>query len=210
MVLEMNAPHHPEWAALVALAPVFLSYVVSFLYLAIYWNNHHHLLMAAERVDGAILWANMHLLFWLSLIPFATAWMGENDFASLPVAVYGFALLAPAVAYYFLQAAIIRRHGKNGTLARALGSDWKGKLSPLADVAGIGLAFPAPLVSLALYVFVALVWLIPDPHIEKAIAANRLRRVEIRRSASKALPPAPDNALKRRGDASYAGVFLEF
>ena len=173
MVLEMKAPHHANWPALAELAPVFLSYVLSFLYLAIYWNNHHHLLMAAERVDGAILWANMHLLFWLSLIPFATAWMGENEFASLPVAVYGFALLAPAVAYFILQQAIIRRHGKDGTLAKALGADWKGRLSPLAYFAGIAFAFPAPLVSLALYIFVALVWLIPDRRIEKAIAADR-------------------------------------
>jgi uncharacterized membrane protein len=172
MVLEMKAPHHADWAALAALAPVFLSYVLSFLYIAIYWNNHHHLLLAAERIDGAVLWANMHLLFWLSLIPFATAWMGENDFASLPVAVYGFALLAPAIAYYVLQSTIVRRHGKDGRLAKALGSDWKGKLSPVAYIAGIALAFPAPLVSGALYVLIALVWLIPDARIEEAIAAD--------------------------------------
>jgi len=170
MVLEMKPPHHPDWAALAALWPVFSSYVLSFLYLAIYWNNHHHLLMAAEKVDGAILWANMHLLFWMSLIPFATAWMGENEFAAIPVAVYGFAMLAPAIAYFILQAAIIRRHGKDGALARALGADWKGKLSPLAYAAAIGLAFISPLASGAIYVGVALIWLIPDQRIERALA----------------------------------------
>ncbi len=172
MVLEMKAPHHAEWSALLGLAPVFFSYVLSFVYLAIYWNNHHHLLMAAERVDGAILWANMHLLFWLSLIPFATAWMGENDFASLPVAVYGFALLAPAIAYYVLRSAIMRRRGRESALARALGRDWKGKLSPAAYLFGILLAFSAPKISEAIYVFVALAWLIPDRRIERALASQ--------------------------------------
>ena len=172
MVLEMKPPHHPEWSALIGLTPVFLSYVLSFVYLAIYWNNHHHLLMATEKVDGAILWANMHLLFWLSLIPFATAWMGENAFAALPVAVYGFALLAPAIAYFILQAAIIRRHGKNSALARALGADWKGKLSPAAYLAGIGLAIVSPAISGAIYVGVALLWLIPDRRIEQELASR--------------------------------------
>ena len=168
MVLEMKPPHHPEWSALVELTPVFMSYVLSFVYLAIYWNNHHHMLMTAERVDGAILWANMHLLFWLSLVPFATAWMGENNFASLPVAVYGFALLAAAIAYFILQMTIVRRHGTDSKLAKALGQDWKGKLSPIAYLAGIGLAFPAPLVSLGLFAAVALIWLVPDRRIERA------------------------------------------
>ncbi len=168
MVLEMKPPHHPEWSALAGLTPVFMSYVLSFVYLAIYWNNHHHMLMAAERVDGAILWANMHLLFWLSLVPFATAWMGENNFASLPVAVYGFALLAAALAYFILQFSIVRRHGTDSTLAKALGADWKGKLSPIAYLAGIVLAFPAPLVSLGLFAAVALIWLVPDRRIERA------------------------------------------
>ncbi len=172
MVLEMKAPHHADWAALAALTPVFLSYVLSFLYLAIYWNNHHHLLMAAEKVDGAILWANMHLLFWLSLIPFATAWMGENSFAKLPIAVYGTSLLAPAIAYFILQSAIVRRHGKDGTLARALGADWKGKLSPIAYLAGIALAFIEPRASEAIYVAVALLWLVPDRRIERRLAAR--------------------------------------
>lgn len=172
MVLEMKPPHHPDWSALVELTPVFLSYVLSFLYLAIYWNNHHHLLMAAEKVDGAILWANMHLLFWLSLIPFATAWMGENNFANLPVSVYGFALFAPAIAYFILQQAIIRRHGKDGMLARALGADWKGRLSPLAYLAGIALAFVEPRLSEAIYVGMALLWLVPDRRIERLLAAR--------------------------------------
>lgn len=172
MVLEMKPPHHADFAALAALTPVFLSYVLSFLYLAIYWNNHHHMLMAAEEVDGAILWANMHLLFWLSLIPFATAWMGENNFAKLPVAVYGVALLAPAIAYFILQQAIIRRHGRDGVLARALCADWKGKLSPLAYLAGIALAFVEPHLSEAIYVGMALLWLIPDRRIERRLAAG--------------------------------------
>lgn len=172
MVLELKAPHHPELPALLELTPAFLSYVLSFVYLAIYWNNHHHLLMAAERVDGAILWANMHLLFWLSLIPFATAWMGENDFAELPVAVYGFALLAPAIAYFVLQQALVRRHGKDGVLARALGADWNGKLSPLAYLAGIALAFVEPRAAEAIYVGMALLWLVPDRRIERRLAAR--------------------------------------
>ena len=172
MVLEMKAPHDAGYEALGALAPVFLSYVLSFLYLAIYWNNHHHLLMTVERVDGAILWANMHLLFWLSLIPFATAWMGENHFAAAPVAIYGVALIAAAIAYYILQAAIIRRHGRDGALARAIGADWKGKLSPILYAAGIGASFALPQISLALYVAVALLWLIPDRRIERAVGVE--------------------------------------
>ncbi len=172
MVLELKAPHHAQWSALLDLTPAFLSYVLSFVYLAIYWNNHHHLMMTAERVDGAILWANMHLLFWLSLIPFATAWMGENDFAPAPVAVYGFALLAPAIAYYILQRTIIRRHGEDSTLARALGADWKGKLSPLAYCIAIALAFVSPAISGAIYVGVALLWLIPDRRIERELASR--------------------------------------
>jgi uncharacterized membrane protein len=172
MVLEMKAPHDAGYEALAAVAPVFLSYVLSFLYLAIYWNNHHHLLLTVERVDGAILWANMHLLFWLSLIPFATAWMGENQFAAAPVAIYGVALIAAAIAYYILQIAIIRRHGRDGALARAIGADWKGKLSPVLYAAGISASFALPQVSLALYVAVALMWLIPDRRIERAVSTE--------------------------------------
>ena len=170
MVLELKVPHSAEWSALAGLAPVFLSYVLSFLYVAIYWNNHHHLLHTVDRVSGAILWANMHLLFWLSLIPFATAWMGENHFAALPTALYGVALLAPALAYYTLQIVIMRHQGADGALARALGRDFKGRLSPLVYLVGIGVSFILPLAAVVLYVVVAVIWLIPDRRIERALA----------------------------------------
>jgi uncharacterized membrane protein len=173
MVLELKVPHGADWAALAKLTPVFLSYVLSFVYVAIYWNNHHHLLHTCKRTDGTILWANMHLLFWLSLIPFATGWMGENQFTQLPTALYGVALLMPAIAYYLLQIAIVRRHGPEGALAKALGSDFKGKVSPVLYVAAIAVAFIAPWISHAIYVLVALMWLIPDRRIEKAIS-NRV------------------------------------
>ena len=169
MVLELKVPHGADWSALGSLLPVFLSYVLSFVYVAIYWNNHHHLLHTVTRVDGLILWANMHLLFWLSLTPFATGWMGENDFAPLPTAVYGVALLMPAIAYYLLQKAITRTHGMASTLAKALGSDIKGKISLLFYIAAILLALASPWISLALYTLVALIWLIPDRRIEHAI-----------------------------------------
>jgi uncharacterized membrane protein len=170
MVLELKVPHGADWEALRKLLPVFLSYVLSFTYIAIYWNNHHHLLHTCKRVNGAILWANTHLLFWLSLIPFATAWLGENHVASLPTALYGVALLMPAIAYYVLQTAIVRVNGAGSSLAKALGADVKGKISPLLYLAGIALAFVAPWLSIALYALVALIWLIPDRRIEKAIA----------------------------------------
>jgi TMEM175 potassium channel family protein len=169
MVLELKVPHSADWGALFAVAPVFLSYVLSFLYLAIYWNNHHHLLHAVERVDGLILWANMHLLFWLSLLPFATGWMGENHFTQAPTALYGTALLMPAIAYYLLQLAIIRHQGAHGPLARALGRDLKGKISPFLYLTAIGLAFVVPWIAHAIYVLVALMWLIPDRRIEKTL-----------------------------------------
>jgi uncharacterized membrane protein len=169
MVLELKVPHGADWAALTGLLPVFLSYVLSFVYVGIYWNNHHHLLHASHGINGAIMWANMHLLFWLSLIPFATGWMGENHFAELPVAIYGVALLMPALAYYILQLCIIRANGSDKTLANALGRDIKGKLSPLFYIAGIGLAFVDPRISSALYIAVALMWLVPDRRIEKTI-----------------------------------------
>ena len=170
MVLELKVPHGADWEALRSLLPVFLSYVLSFTFIAIYWNNHHHLLHTCKRVNGAILWANTHLLFWLSLIPFATAWLGENHVASLPTAIYGVALLMPAIAYYLLQTAIVRVNGADSSLAKALGADVKGKLSPLLYVIGIALAFVSPWLSIAMYVLVALIWLIPDRRIEKAIA----------------------------------------
>ena len=169
MVLELKVPHGAEWSALVKLTPVFLSYVLSFIYLAIYWNNHHHLMHMASRVDATILWANMHLMFWLSLIPFATGWMGENQFARLPTALYGLALLMPAIAFYLLQRAIIRRDGPGGKLADALGSDVKGKSTMAAYAAAIGIAFVLPWVAHAIYVVVALVWLIPDRRIADTI-----------------------------------------
>ena len=168
MVLELKAPAHGgDWAALIGLTPIFLSYVLSFVYVAIYWNNHHHLLHVATKVDSAILWANMHLLFWLSLIPFATAWMGENHFAPLPTALYGVALLMPAIAYYVLQIAIVKNQGKDGRLAEALGSNFKGKISPVLYLTAIAFAFVATWISNLIYLLVALIWLVPDQRIEK-------------------------------------------
>jgi TMEM175 potassium channel family protein len=169
MVLEMKVPHETTFAALKPILPVFLSYVLSFLYVGIYWNNHHHLCHSVRRVSGGILWANLHLLFWLSLFPFTTGWMGENHLASLPTAVYGFVLLMAAIAYYILQSAIIARHGRDSLLASALGSDWKGKLSPAIYLAAIPLAFVSPWIASGLYVFAALLWLVPDRRIERAL-----------------------------------------
>jgi uncharacterized membrane protein len=169
MVLELKVPHSSDWSALAGLAPVFASYVLSFIYLAIYWNNHHHLMHTCTRVNGVILWANMHLLFWLSLIPFATGWMGENHFAGPPTALYGVALLMPAIAYYLLQMAIVAHHGDESPLAKALGSDIKGKISPVLYIAAIALSFFVPWAAHAIYVFVALMWLVPDSRIERAI-----------------------------------------
>ena len=172
MVLEIKVPHGESLEALVPLVPVFLSYVLSFVYLGIYWNNHHHMLHATHRVTGAVLWANLHLLFWLSLIPFTTGWMGENHFAALPCAVYGSVLLASALAYWILQQAIIASQGSGSLLKRAVGSDWKGRLSPIAYLAAILLAFWSPWVSIALYVLVDLSWLVPDRRIERALQAG--------------------------------------
>jgi uncharacterized membrane protein len=172
MVLELKVPHGADWAVLAGVAPNFVSYVLSFIYLAIYWNNHHHLLYTVTRVDGLILWANCHLLFWLSLIPAATAWMGENFLAPVPTAVYGAILLMPAIAYYLLQKAILRKQGAHSVLAAALGQDLKGKLSPVLYIAGIALAFVSPWVSVALYVLVAVIWLVPDRRIEKVISKS--------------------------------------
>jgi uncharacterized membrane protein len=169
MVLELKVPHGADLAALAGVIPVFLSYVLSFVYVGIYWNNHHHLFYLVRRADGAMLWANLHLLFWLSLIPFATAWMGENHFAPLPTALYGFALLMPAVAWQILQFAILRSHGRDSPLARALGRDLKGKLSPVLYLAGILLAFADARVAGALYVLVAMIWLVPDRRIERML-----------------------------------------
>ena len=169
MVLELKVPHGSSWEVLAGVAPNFVSYVLSFVYLAIYWNNHHHLVHTVARVDGLILWANSHLLFWLSLIPAATAWMGENFLASIPTAVYGTSLLMPAIAYYLLQKAIMRRQGTHSVLANALGGDFKGKISPILYAAGVGLAFVSAWLSVAIYVLVAAMWLIPDRRIENML-----------------------------------------
>ena len=169
MVLELKVPHAVELAALKPVLPVLLSYVLSFIYLGIYWNNHHHLFLVTEEVSGGILWANLHLLFWLSLFPFTTAWMGENHLAAIPTAIYGFVLLMAAIAYYILQRTIIAKEGRESLLAQAVGRDWKGKLSPLLYLAAIPLAFVSPWIAGGLYVFAALLWLIPDPRIEREI-----------------------------------------
>jgi uncharacterized membrane protein len=169
MVLELKVPHAVELAALKPVLPVLLSYVLSFIYLGIYWNNHHHLFQATEEVSGGILWANLHLLFWLSLFPFTTAWMGENHLAAIPTAIYGFVLLMAAIAYYILQRTIIAREGGGSLLAQAIGKDRKGKLSPLLYFAAIPLAFVSAWIAAGLYVFAALLWFIPDPRIEREI-----------------------------------------
>lgn len=172
MVLEMKSPRGTSLTALRPVIPVFLSYVLSFVYIGIYWNNHHHLLHATQRVNGATLWANLHLLFWLSLIPFATSWMGENHFESWPVAVYGIVLLLAAIAYFVLTRALIRLHGRGSALATSIGRDWKGKLSIAIYAAAIPLAFVQPWISEAGYVIVAVGWLIPDPRIERRVGVQ--------------------------------------
>lgn len=166
MVLELKVPHAPTFEALFSLIPVFLSYVLSFIYVGIYWNNHHHMLHTVHRVSGAMLWANLYLLFWLSLFPFATGWMGENHFAPLPTAFYGFVLLMAAIAYLILQRLIIAVEDKRSILKQAVGCDWKGKASLLAYFAGVGVSLSWPWLAQALYVLVALMWLVPDRRIE--------------------------------------------
>ncbi len=173
MVLEMKVPHGADFAALRPLLPVFLTYILSFIYLGIYWNNHHHMLHVTQHVSGAILWANLHLLFWLSLFPFVTGWMGENHFAVMPTALYGVVLLMAAVAYWILQQAIIVRHGRESLLATAIGRDLKGKISPVLYVIAIFAAFFVPWVAGVLYVLVAALWLVPDRRIERALAGGK-------------------------------------
>ena len=172
MVLELSAPHGAEPRALRPLFPTFASYVLSFLYVGIYWNNHHHLFQAVRRVDGRVLWANLHLLFWLSLFPFVTAWMGENHFATWPVALYGTVLFAAGCAYYLLTRALLAIHGSESTLAAALGADLKGKFSVVVYVVAVPLAFASPWIACGLYLLVALVWLVPDRRFERVFASE--------------------------------------
>ena len=169
MVLELRVPHGTDLAALAPLLPVFLTYVLSFVFLGIYWNNHHHMLHAAERVNGKILWANLHLLFWLSLIPFTTGWMGENQFASLPTALYGAVLLMAAIGYLILERAIVAHHGAESRLASAVGNELKGKISLALYAAALPLAFVNHWISLAIYVGLEMWWLVPDPRIESRL-----------------------------------------
>jgi len=169
MVLELKVPHETDFNALKQLLPVFLSYVLSFVYIGIYWNNHHHLLHTVRAVSGGVLWANLHLLFWLSLVPFATGWMGENNFAAAPMALYGMVLLFSALAYYILQSMILKRHGKDSRLAKAIGKDLKGKLSIILNLIAVPSAFLSQLLAGGIYVFVALMWLVPDKRIEKTL-----------------------------------------
>ena len=170
IVLEFKVPEGTDLASLLALAPTFFSYVLSFIFVAIYWNNHHHMLHTVKKVNGAMLWANMHLLFWLSLVPFATAWMAEHHFSTWPTMVYGVLLLMSAIAFTILQTTVIRLHGRGSTLATAVGNDIKGKVSILCYAAAIVAAFYLPLISLCLYVVVAFIWLVPDRRIERVIS----------------------------------------
>jgi uncharacterized membrane protein len=174
MVLELKVPHGESIDTLAPLVPVFLSYVLSFIYVGIYWNNHHHMLHACTKVTGPMLWANLHLLFWLSMFPFATGWMGENHFAATPSALYGVVLLMAAIAYWLLQKLIIASQGQDSLIKKAIGGDWKGKMSPVVYGLAISLAFWSQWISLGLYVLVALVWLVPDRRIERALADKEI------------------------------------
>lgn len=173
MVLELKVPHGSDYLSLLPLGPVFLSYIMSFVYIGIYWNNHHHLFQAVHSVNGRILWANLHLLFWLSIIPAVTSWMGENSFRALPTALYGMNLIMAAIAYTILTNALLGHHGANSVLAKAIGSDKKGKLSLLLYALAIGLAFFWPWVSYILYISVAVIWLVPDKRIENIVLAKQ-------------------------------------
>jgi uncharacterized membrane protein len=178
MVLELKVPHTAELSSLRPLLPVFVSYVLSFVYIGIYWNNHHHMLHAAHKVSGMVLWTNTHLLFWLSLVPFVTAWMGENHFAKWPVAIYGFVLMMAGVAYYIFAHSLTGIHGKESTITKALGSDRKGILSILSYAIGIGLCFINPWIGFAVYVIVAAVWFVPDRRIEQRLAEHTPDEIE--------------------------------
>jgi uncharacterized membrane protein len=172
MVLELKVPHGTGFDVLRPLLPVLASYVLSFVYLGIYWNNHHHMMHACHRVTGSVLWANLHLLFWLSLVPFATGWMGENHFAATPAAAYGFVLLMAGFAYVILEHRIIAAEGETSLVKRAIGTDWKGKISPVMYALAIGLAFVSPLISLAIYAAVAILWVVPDRRMERVLAES--------------------------------------
>jgi TMEM175 potassium channel family protein len=173
MVLELKVPHGDDWQTLVKLWPIFVSYVLSFIYVGIYWNNHHHLFAASHRIDGTIMWTNLHLLFWLSLIPFVTGWMGENHFAALPTALYGFVLLMAAIAYWVLQGRILAKESASSALRAQIGSDLKGKISPFLYIAGIATSFFAPWLAWALFAFVAFMWLVPDRRFERAVRQGK-------------------------------------
>jgi uncharacterized membrane protein len=166
MVLELRVPHDPTWQGLLDVLPTFLSYLLSFVYVGIYWNNHHHMIHLADRVNGRILWANLHLLFWLSLFPFSTHWMDESGFVQIPVLAYGINLFCASIAYFILQQALIRQQGRDGALAQAVGRDWKGKASPLIYLTGLALSLVQPLLGVAVYTVVALIWLVPDRRVE--------------------------------------------
>jgi uncharacterized membrane protein len=170
MVLELKVPHDASWSALAPVAPVFLTYVLSFIFIGIYWSNHHHLLQAVQRINGKVLWANLHLLFWLSLTPFVTGWMGENRFAAVPAAMYGVVLLFAAIAYFILARALLSIHAPDSVLATALGADFKGKISMVIYLLAIPLAFVRSWLACGLYILVAVMWLVPDRRIEKTIA----------------------------------------
>jgi uncharacterized membrane protein len=172
MVLEMHAPHAPTWQALAEVWPVFLGYVLSFVYIGIYWNNHHHMLHATQRIDGSVLWANLHLLFWLSLVPFVTAWMGENHFAAVPTALYGAVMLMAAIAYWILQQRILCVRDQDPLLASAIGSDLKGRLSPLLYLVAIASVVVSPWIACGIYALVAAIWIIPDRRIESRVTTT--------------------------------------
>ncbi|MCB0705814.1 MAG: DUF1211 domain-containing protein [Saprospiraceae bacterium] len=172
MVLEIKVPHGEAFSDLSPLLPIFLSYILSFIYLGIYWNNHHHMMQTVTQVTGSVLWANLHLLFWLSLVPFATGWMGENHFSAMPMALYGLILLMAAIAYFILQHQIIKSQGKNSLLAKAIGKDKKGKLSPIMYGAAIASCWISPWIGGVIYILVALMWLIPDSRIERLVNAD--------------------------------------
>ncbi|HVO07793.1 MAG TPA: TMEM175 family protein [Burkholderiaceae bacterium] len=175
MVLELHVPHEPTLAALCQLWPVLLSYLMSYVFIGIYWNNHHHLWQVVEHVNGPVLWANLHLLLWLSLVPFVTAWMGENHFAAVPVAVYGVVLLGAAIAYYIMTRVLLADHARDSLLARALGSDFKGRISVAIYAAAIVVAFRLPWLSGLLYGTVSVIWLVPDRRVEKVLAGGERR-----------------------------------